>query len=63
MDLAVYMIAATFVVFFTIASVALAWSVVAGQWRNLAADAAIVLAIDDPSPADNGSGINAETGA
>jgi len=52
MDLAVYMIAATFAVFFTIAAVALAWSIADGQWRDLGAAASLVLAVDDPAPDD-----------
>jgi len=60
MDLAVYMIAATFVVFFTAALVALAWSFADGQWRDLPRAAYIVFDDDDPypgrsaDPAENG---------
>jgi len=59
MDLAVYMITATFAVFFAIAAVALAWSVADGQWRDLGATASIVLSVDDPAPQDD----NHQTGA
>ncbi len=41
--------------FFTIAAVALAWSIAAGQWHDLAGAASIVLAIDDPYPGDSDS--------
>lgn len=51
MDLAVYMIASTFVVFFTGAAVMLAWSLADGHWRNPSAAALVVLAEDDPEPA------------
>jgi len=63
MDLSVYMIIATFAVFFTIALVALLWSVAAGQWRDIAGAAAIVLTIDDPYPGESGSAADPETGA
>ena len=63
MDLSVYMIVATFVVFFSIAAVALAWSVAAGQWRHLAADAGIVLEVDDPYPGETDSSADPENGA
>ena len=62
MDLSVYMIIATFVVFFSIAAVALAWSVAAGQWRDLSGAAGVVLAIDDPYPGESDSA-DTETGA
>jgi cbb3-type cytochrome oxidase maturation protein len=52
MDLAVYMIAATFVVFATVAAVMLAWSFSAGQWADLDHAARIVLADDDPYPGE-----------
>jgi cbb3-type cytochrome oxidase maturation protein len=63
MDLAVYMIIATFAVFVSIAAVALAWSIAAGQWRDLAGAASIVLAIDDPYPGESGSPADSQTGA
>ncbi len=52
MDLAVYLIIATFAVFATIAAVMLAWSVSSGQWRDLEHAAMIVLADDDPYPGE-----------
>lgn len=52
MDPAVYMIIATFAVFFTGALVALAWSFAAGQWNDLAGAANIVLADEDPYPGE-----------
>jgi len=63
MDLSIYMIVATFAVFFTIAAVALTWSVAAGQWRHLAADAAIVLDVDDPYPGEAEPPADPEIGA
>jgi len=63
MDLSIYMITATFAVFFSIAAVALAWSIAAGQWRNLAADAAIVLEVDDPYPGEAACSADPEIGA
>ena len=48
MNLAEYMVIATVVVFALGAAVALAWSVAAGQWRDRASAAMIVLD-DDPS--------------
>lgn len=53
MDLAVYMVAATFVVFFTGAAVALLWSLADGQWRDLPRAAYIVLDDDDPYPGES----------
>ncbi|TLM98222.1 MAG: cbb3-type cytochrome oxidase assembly protein CcoS [Actinobacteria bacterium] len=50
MDLAVYMVAATFVVFSVGALVALAWSFASGQWRDLDSAKYLVLAEDDPEP-------------
>jgi cbb3-type cytochrome oxidase maturation protein len=52
MDLAVYMIIATFAVFGTVAAVMLAWSFSAGQWRDLDHAARIVLVDDDPYPGE-----------
>jgi hypothetical protein len=46
-NLAEYMMVATMVVFASAAAVALAWSLAAGQWRNRAEGARIVL--DDDS--------------
>ncbi len=63
MDLSVYMIIATFVVFVSIAAVALAWSIAAGQWRDLAGAASLVLAIDDPYPGESDSPAGTKTGA
>ena len=50
MDLAMYMIIATFVVFFVGATFALAASITGGFWRDLDSAALIVLAEDDPYP-------------
>ena len=47
MNLAEYMMVATVIVFALAAAVALAWSVAAGQWRNRAEGARIVLDDDD----------------
>lgn len=58
MDPAVYMIIATFAVFFTGALVALAWSFAAGQWNDLSAAANIVLADDDPYPGEPLDGLD-----
>ena len=63
MDLAVYMIVSTFVVFAAIAAVALAWSIAAGQWHDLAGAANLVLAIDDPYPGASDSPAGTKTGA
>jgi cbb3-type cytochrome oxidase maturation protein len=52
MDLAVYMIIATFAVFVTVAAVMLAWSFSTGQWHDLDRAALIVLADDDPYPGE-----------
>ena len=60
MDLSIYMIVATFVVFFTGAAVALAWSLAAGHWAGTARAARLVLEIDDPYP---GQQADDETGA
>jgi nitrogen fixation-related uncharacterized protein len=46
MNLAEYMMVATVIVFALAAAVALAWSVAAGQWRNRAEGARIVLEDD-----------------
>ena len=63
MDLAIYMIAATFVVFFTIAAVALTWSVAAGQWSDLSSAASVVLRVDDPYPGETDDPTDPEIGA
>lgn len=55
MDLAMYMISATFVVFFVGAAFALAASVAAGHWEHLDQAALVVLAIDDPYPGEPSS--------
>jgi cbb3-type cytochrome oxidase maturation protein len=47
MNLAEYMMVATVIVFALAAAVALAWSVAAGQWRDRAEGARIVLDDDD----------------
>ena len=63
MDLSVYMIVATFVVFFTIALVALAWSLATGQWSDLSSAAGFVLTIDDPYPGETDIPDGTEIGA
>jgi len=57
------MIVATFAVFFTIAAVALAWSVAAGQWSNLSQAANLVLTLEDPYPGEAESPTDPEIGA
>lgn len=56
MDLAVYFIIATFIVFLTGAAVALAWSIAAGHWQSLDSASRIVLELDDPYPGEPGGG-------
>jgi hypothetical protein len=51
-DLAIYMIQATFIVFFLGAAVALLASLAGGHWNHLDAAANIVLDIDDPYPGE-----------
>jgi cbb3-type cytochrome oxidase maturation protein len=55
MDLAVYFIVATSVVFFTGALIALAWSLASGQWGDMSSAALIVLDEDDPYPGERAS--------
>lgn len=47
MSLAVYMMVATIAVFVTGAAVALTWSLAAGQWKNPAEGARMVLDDED----------------
>ncbi len=47
MALAVYMIVSTIAIFWIGTAFALAWSVAAGQWRDLDAHAGFVLEIED----------------
>jgi cbb3-type cytochrome oxidase maturation protein len=55
MDLSIYLIIATFAVFFTGALVALAWSIASGQWRDLSSAALIIFDEDDPYPGQHDS--------
>lgn len=50
MDLAGWMIVATIAAFTVGALFALAWSITAGQWRNLNEGARLVLEDEDPEP-------------
>ena len=63
MDLAVYMIVATFVVFFIGRRRRAAWSIAAGQWSDLAGAASSCSTIDDPYPGESDSPAGTETGA
>ena len=61
MDLSIYLIIATFVVFFTGALVALLWSIASGQWHDLSSAALIIFDEDDPYPGER-DGLSAHPG-